>query len=88
MPSTIINLNYFLPKKDCITYIIFFTFAAMKTNQKQRKNSSSSRQNKRSFLSLLKRFYSISRNNFIFDVFQYLKTENEKLQIIYANIRV
>ncbi|AWG22565.1 hypothetical protein FFWV33_14035 [Flavobacterium faecale] len=59
----------------------------MKTNQKQGKNTSRRRQKSSSFLGLLKRFFSI-RGNFIFDVFQYLKMENEKLQIIYANIRV
>ena len=83
----IINLNYFLHQKHCIAYIIFFTFATMKTNQKQRKNTSSRGQNNRAFLSLLKRFYSI-KGNFIFDLFQFLKMETEKLQIIYANIRV
>ena len=40
-----------------------------------------------SFLRILKRFYSI-KGNFSFDVFQYFKADNEKLQIIYANIRV
>jgi hypothetical protein len=40
-----------------------------------------------SFLRILKRFYSI-KGNFSFDVFQYLKSDHEKLQIIYANIRV
>jgi hypothetical protein len=40
-----------------------------------------------SFLRMLKRFYSI-KGNFSFDIFQYLKADNEKLQIIYANIRV
>jgi hypothetical protein len=28
------------------------------------------------------------KGSFSFDVFQYLKAENEKLQIVYANIRV
>jgi hypothetical protein len=35
----IINLNYFL-LKDWITYILFFTFATMKNNQKQENYSS------------------------------------------------
>jgi hypothetical protein len=33
------------------------------------------------------RFCAI-KGNFSFDIFQYLKAENEKLQIVYANIRV
>lgn len=41
----------------------------------------------RSFLSLLKRFCGI-KGNFGFDVFQYFKADYEKLQIVYANIRV
>jgi hypothetical protein len=28
------------------------------------------------------------KGSFIFDIFQYLKADNEKLQIVYANIRV
>jgi hypothetical protein len=40
-----------------------------------------------SFLRILKRFYCIM-GNFSFDIFQYMKAENEKLQIVYANIRV
>ena len=40
-----------------------------------------------SFLRMLKRFYSI-KGNFSFDIFQFLKADHEKLQIIYANIRV
>ncbi|PKB18851.1 hypothetical protein CLU82_4146 [Flavobacterium sp. 5] len=43
--------------------------------------------NNRAFLSILKRFYGI-KGNFSFDVFQYFKADYEKLQIIYANIRV
>ena len=83
----IINLNHFLIKKDCITYILSFTFAAMKNNQSQRNYSSNENRNNRSFLRLLRRFYSI-KGNFSFDLFQYLKMDPEKLQIIYANIRV
>ncbi len=83
----IINLNYFLAKKDCIRSIIFFTFAAMKKDKKQGNHSSNRAQNNKSFLSVLKRFYSI-KGNFIFDLFQFLKMEHEELQIIYANIRV
>ena len=59
----------------------------MKKNQKQVNYSSNKNQNNRSFLRMLKRFYGI-KGNFSFDIFQYLKADNEKLQIIYANIRV
>lgn len=83
----ITNLNYFFIKKDCITYILFFTFAAMKKNQKQRNYNSNQSVNNSSFLKTLKRFNMVI-SRFNFDVFQYLKVENEKLQIIYANIRV
>nr|WP_314897936.1 hypothetical protein [uncultured Flavobacterium sp.] len=59
----------------------------MKKSQNKRNYSSKKNQNNMSFLRILKRFYSI-KGNFSFDVFQYLKSDNEKLQIIYANIRV
>lgn len=83
----IINLNNFLAKKDWITSILLFTFASMKKDKKQGSHSSNRAQNNKSFLSILKRFYSI-KGNFIFDLFQYLKMEHKELQIIYANIRV
>ncbi len=41
----------------------------------------------RSFLRIWKRLNAF-KGNFSFDIFQYLKVENEKLQIVYANIRV
>ncbi|NRT10610.1 hypothetical protein [Flavobacterium sp. 14A] len=44
-------------------------------------------ENNSTFSSVLKGFYSI-KGSFTFDIFQYLKLENKKLQIIYANIRV
>ncbi|MBE0393608.1 hypothetical protein BJQ96_03479 [Flavobacterium sp. PL0002] len=44
-------------------------------------------ENNSSFSRVLKHFYSI-KGSFTFDIFQYLKLENKKLQIIYANIRV
>lgn len=59
----------------------------MKKSQNKRNYSSKKNRNNMSFLRILKRFYSI-KGNFSFDVFQYLKSDNEKLQIIYANIRV
>ncbi|MFV7236738.1 hypothetical protein [Flavobacterium gawalongense] len=59
----------------------------MKKSQNKRNYSSKKNQNNMSFLRILKRFYSI-KGNFSFDVFQYLKADQEKLQIIYANIRV
>jgi hypothetical protein len=59
----------------------------MKKSQNKRNYSSNKNRNTMSFLRMLKRFYSI-KGNFSFDIFQYLKADNEKLQIIYANIRV
>ncbi|OAB26419.1 hypothetical protein FBFR_12945 [Flavobacterium fryxellicola] len=59
----------------------------MKKSQNKQNYSSNKTQKKMSFLKILKRFYSI-KGNFSFDVFQYLKADHEKLQIIYANIRV
>jgi hypothetical protein len=32
--------------------------------------------------------FSAFKGSFSFDIFQFLKAENEKLQIVYANIRV
>jgi len=59
----------------------------MKQGQKQRNHDSNLNRSNRSFLRILKRFNSII-GGFNFDIFQYLKVENEKLPIIYANIRV
>ncbi|KDN56290.1 hypothetical protein [Flavobacterium seoulense] len=59
----------------------------MKKDQKQRNYKPNQSLNNSSFLRTLKRF-SLVIGGFHFDVFQYLKIENEKLQIIYANIRV
>ncbi|MFV8360837.1 hypothetical protein [Flavobacterium sp. LS1P3] len=59
----------------------------MKKSQNKQNYSSDKTRNNISFLRILKRFYSI-KGNFSFDVFQYMKAENEKLQIVYANIRV
>jgi hypothetical protein len=59
----------------------------MKKSQNKRNHNSNKNRNNMSFLRMLKRFYSI-KGNFSFDIFQYLKADHEKLQIIYANIRV
>lgn len=83
----IINLNYFFIKKDCITYILLFTFAAMKKDQKQRNYNTNQSVDNSSFLRILKRL-NLVIGRFNFDIFQYIKVENEKLQIRYANIRV
>ncbi|WP_181161647.1 hypothetical protein [Flavobacterium sp. GSA192] len=58
----------------------------MKKDQKQRNYNSNQNVNNSSLLGILKRFNLVSP--FSFDVFQYLKSGNEKLQIVYANIRV
>lgn len=57
----------------------------MKKNQTIRNYSL--KQNNNSFLKLLVGFSAV-KGSFSFDIFQYLKVENQKLQIIYANIRV
>jgi len=59
----------------------------MKKDQKQRNYNSNQNANNDSFLGILKRF-NLVISPFNFDIFQYLKAENEKLQIVYANIRV
>lgn len=59
----------------------------MKKDQKQRNYNSNQSNNNSSFFRTLKRF-NLAISQFNFDVFQYLKAENEKLQIVYANIRV
>lgn len=59
----------------------------MKNNQNQRNYSSIKNENNSSFKRILKRFYGI-KGSFSFDIYQYLKADHEKLQIVYANIRV
>jgi hypothetical protein len=59
----------------------------MKKNQNNSNPSTSKTTKNRSFLRMLKRFYGI-KGNFSFAIFQFLKTDSKKLQIIYANIRV
>ncbi|OCB78574.1 hypothetical protein LPBF_00830 [Flavobacterium crassostreae] len=57
-------------------------------NTKNKGNHWSDRNaNNNFFLRVLQHFYSI-RGSFTFDIFQFLKLENKKLQLIYANIRV
>jgi hypothetical protein len=59
----------------------------MKRKQKRAQSSSAMNQNNKSLLRILKRFNAM-KDNFDFGIFHYLKVEHEKLQIIYANIRV
>lgn len=59
----------------------------MKKNQNQRNNSFIKNDNNIAFSRILKRLYN-AKGTFSFDIFQYLKADPEKLQIIYANIRV
>jgi len=59
----------------------------MKKNQNRSYNSAIKNENNKSFLRILKRFYTI-KDTFSFDIFPYLKAENEKLQIVFENIRV
>ncbi|WP_269225045.1 hypothetical protein [Flavobacterium eburneipallidum] len=59
----------------------------MKENQNQRNYNSTKNENNSSFQRILKRFYG-SEEIFSFDLFQYSKAHQEKLQIVFANIRV
>lgn len=59
----------------------------MKKNQNTRNYSSQKNENSRSFLRILRRFFTI-KDTFSFDIFPYLKAENEKLQIVFENFRV
>ena len=59
----------------------------MKKDQNTRNYSSVKNENSSSFLRILKRFFTI-KDTFSFDIFPYLKAENEKLQIVFENIRV
>ncbi len=59
----------------------------MKKNQNRSYYSAIKNENNKSFLRILKRFYTI-KDTFSFDIFPYLKAENEKLQIVFENIRV
>lgn len=59
----------------------------MKNNQNNSNDSSNKNEKSSSFFRILRRLFSI-KDTFSFDVFSYLKAENEKLQIVFANIRV
>ena len=59
----------------------------MKKNQNTRNYSAIKNENSSSFLRVLRRFFTI-KDTFSFDIFPYLKAENEKLQIVFENIRV
>jgi len=59
----------------------------MKTNQNTMYYTLKNCLNVSSFLRMWKRLRAF-RGSFSFDIYQYLKAENEKLQIVYANIRV
>lgn len=59
----------------------------MRKNQNTKNYSPFKTENNSSFLRILRRFFAI-KDTFSFDVFTFLKAENEKLQIVFANIRV
>jgi hypothetical protein len=59
----------------------------MKKNQNTGNNRAIKNENRSSFLKVLRRFFTF-KATFSFDIFPYLKAENEKLQIVFANIRV
>jgi hypothetical protein len=59
----------------------------MKKNKNTKNYNSFKTGNSSSLLRILRRFYSL-KDTFSFDVFSFLKAENEKLQIVFANIRV
>ena len=59
----------------------------MKKNQKNSNNKGDKNKQERFLIKSFHRFYTMI-GIFNFDPFQYIKTENEKLQIWYANIRV
>lgn len=59
----------------------------MKTTQNTTYFNQESNSSSQSFFGFCKSVFTI-KGNFSFDIFQFLKAENEKLQIVYANIRV
>ncbi|QBN17329.1 hypothetical protein [Flavobacterium nackdongense] len=59
----------------------------MKKSQNTRNYSTSKNENSSSFLRILRRFFAM-KDTLSFDLFPYLKAENEKLQIVFENIRV
>lgn len=72
---------------NCIWYLIIFIFVAMKKNQNYTKNNFFKKEISNSFLNIFKQFFTV-KDTFSFDIFPYLKAENEKLQIVFENIRV
>nr|WP_315148298.1 hypothetical protein [uncultured Flavobacterium sp.] len=59
----------------------------MKKDQNTRNYNTLKNENNSSFLRILRRFFAI-KDTFSFDNFPFLKAENEKLQIVFENIRV
>lgn len=59
----------------------------MKRKQQRAAFSSPENQNNKSLSRILRRFNAL-KDNFDFGIFHFSKIEHEKLQIIYANIRV
>ncbi|WP_396171591.1 hypothetical protein [Flavobacterium sp.] len=59
----------------------------MKKNQNTRHYSSIKNEIIIPFLRILRRFFAM-KDTFSFDIFPFLKAENEKLQIVFENIRV
>ncbi|HQK38687.1 MAG TPA: hypothetical protein PLO52_01065 [Flavobacterium alvei] len=59
----------------------------MKKSQNTRNYSALKNEKRSSFLRILMRFFAV-KDSFSFDIFPYLKAENEKLQIVFENIRV
>ncbi len=59
----------------------------MKKSKKTTNNSTYKNANNISINRILKMFFVI-KDTFSFDIFTFLKVENEKLQIVFANIRV
>jgi hypothetical protein len=59
----------------------------MKKSEKTINFSSFKNENNSSYLRKLRQFFTI-KDTFSFDIFSYFKGENEKLQIVFENIRV
>lgn len=59
----------------------------MKKNQNQRNYDFIKTEKQNLFQRIMKRFYDINES-FSFVIFDYSKANQEKLQIVYANIRV
>jgi hypothetical protein len=59
----------------------------MKKSENTRNGGTYKNGNNTSIKRILKKFFVI-KDTFSFDIFTFLKAENEKLQIVFANIRV